>query len=106
MHPKRLLPPILAVAVLTQCGMPPGSGGAAGGGGGGGSHAAGGGTHSTGTGDNALVSGSRLKAVVTRGSDGSKAPYMVGTYGMFWDTQLKTYCQALGFANACIPVRA
>jgi hypothetical protein len=58
--------------------MPPDGGGAGGG-------------AALGTADNDLVSGSRLKAVRLRGSDGALIP-SAGLGWMLWDSQLSDYC--------------
>jgi hypothetical protein len=78
---------------LVSCGMPPGGGGA-----GGGTNGGGGGA--TSTGDNELISGTRLKAVVLTSADGAKAP--VGT--AFWDSQLSLYCSPDWYSGICAPV--
>src|SRR4051794_5647144 len=69
-----------------------GSGGGTGGGAGGGSGGSGGGGTAGGSGGGTartdeLVSGSRLRATFWVGADGSRA-----AAGVFWDSQLNTYC--------------
>lgn len=101
------LRPAFAFAVLScsfGCGnLPPG-------GTGGGTGAAGGGASGTGGGSSAvsdLQSGTRLKAVVSRGSDGSTQAFTFGTIPIFWDTARSENCAvypAGDFKSRCLPI--
>lgn len=99
----RLIPiMLLSLTSLTSCGaivpQPPNSTGGGAGGGSTSGQGGGGGGSGGGVSRQDLVSGSRLKAVIWKGADGSAAPAMTRTGGyqiplsLFWDTQLQTYC--------------
>jgi hypothetical protein len=88
-----------------------GSGGTGGSGGSGGNGGAGGfGGGVVAHADQELISGTRLRALVYAGADGSRAPFPIA----FYDTQLQTYCIPSAFnyvgslvalpSPACIPM--
>lgn len=88
-----------------------GAGGGTGGGsaGGFGGSGNGGGGNNTGGGvgviDQELVSGTRLRAVMTIGADGSRVGVVNSSGGLFWDTQLQVFCHmGYVYSHYCVPM--